>query len=467
MTHNTAPLRIAIVGGGWAGMAAAVRTVQAGHHVTVLEAARRLGGRARAMPLTLPDGREVMVDNGQHILIGAYTESLRLMRVVGIDPDQALLRLPLALTFPDGSGLALPNWPAPWDAAAGILTARGWHWRDKLALLRAASAWQRAGFACDERQSVDQLCAGLTPTLRQGFIEPLCISALNTPMVQASARVFLRVLRDAMFGTRGGSNLLLPRTDLGTLFPESAARWLTARGASVRTGVRVGALQTDGTQWRLTTDERGNEANPAGAPFDRVVLATSAPHAAQILATSAQEATETVAQQLHRWADQAQQLTHEAIATVYAQALSAALHGTAPRSPPHAGAPYPDGRWLRAPMLALPSDADAPAQFVFDRDAIAPTQPATRLLSFVVSTSQGNRDALQAAITAQAQRQLGLTVQPLITVTDKRATFACTPAQRRPPAHIAPHLMAVGDYIEGPYPATLEGAVLSAQAVDS
>ena len=56
MTHNTAPLRIAIVGGGWAGMAAAVRTVQAGHHVTVLEAARRLGGRARAMPLTLPDG---------------------------------------------------------------------------------------------------------------------------------------------------------------------------------------------------------------------------------------------------------------------------------------------------------------------------------------------------------------------------------------------------------------------------
>ena len=58
-------------------------------------------------------------------------------------------------------------------------------------------------------------------------------------------------------------------------------------------------------------------------------------------------------------------------------------------------------------------------------------------------------------------------MQPLITVTDKRATFACTPALRRPPAHIAPHLMAVGDYIEGPYPATLEGAVLSAQAVDS
>ena len=181
-------------------MAAAVQAVQAGHAVTVLEAARQFGGRARAMPLMLPDGRTVTADNGQHILIGAYTECLRLMRVVGVDPDQALLRLPLALTFPDGSGLALPDWPAPWDAAAGILRARGWGWRDKWALLRAASAWQRAGFGCDEQLSVAQLCAPLTARLKDGFIEPLCVSALNTPMAQASARVFLRVLRDAMFG---------------------------------------------------------------------------------------------------------------------------------------------------------------------------------------------------------------------------------------------------------------------------
>ena len=99
------PLRIAVVGAGWAGLAAAVRAVQAGHRVTVFEAARQVGGRARGLPLRLPDGRTVMVDNGQHILIGAYTESLRLMRTVGVDPDQALLRLPLVLRFADGSGL--------------------------------------------------------------------------------------------------------------------------------------------------------------------------------------------------------------------------------------------------------------------------------------------------------------------------------------------------------------------------
>ena len=91
---STAPLRLAILGAGWAGMAAAVRAVELGHHVTVFEAARTLGGRARGVALALPDGREVMVDNGQHILIGAYSDSLRLMRTVGVDPDTALLRRP-------------------------------------------------------------------------------------------------------------------------------------------------------------------------------------------------------------------------------------------------------------------------------------------------------------------------------------------------------------------------------------
>ena len=446
-------------------MAAAVRAQQAGHRVTVLEAARQLGGRARAMPLALPDGRSVTVDNGQHILIGAYTESLRLMREVGVNPDQALLRLPLALTFPDGSGLALPDWPAPWDAAAGVLGARGWGWRDKLSLLRAAAAWQLGGFDCDDRLSVGTLCAGLTPTLRDGFIEPLCVSALNTSMAQASARVFLRVLRDAMLGARGGSNLLLPRVDLGTLFPESAGRWLTARGAQVRLGARVAALRQEGAQWQLALGE--GDAPACAEGFDRVVLATSAPHAAQLLSDCALTAPAPLVKDLRRWSDTANALRHEAITTVYAQALAETGAGTVPNNAANLGAPP----LLRAPMLALRAGPSAPAQFVFDRDAIAPStasaQPLrpTRLLAFVISASQGDRAALEAAVTAQAERQLGLRIQPLRTVTDKRATFACTPGLQRPPAGVAPGLVAVGDYLEGPYPATLEGAVLSAQAV--
>ena len=428
-------LCVAIVGAGWAGMAAAVRAVELGHDVTVFEAARQLGGRARGLPLTLPDGRELMVDNGQHILIGAYIDCLRLMRSLGVDPGQALLRRPLTLMYPDGSGLALPDWPAPLDAAAGILAARGWSWRDKRALLGAALGWRRAGFVCPPQLSVADLCRALPPRLRAEFIEPLCVSALNTPMAEASAQVFLRVLRDALFGVRGGSNLLLPRVDLGALLPQAAARWLQARGARVLTGQRVAALQWQPGGWAID-----------GQAFDQVILATSAPHAAQVGMATAPSAPDSIADSLRAWAAGTQGLARRAITTVYAQAAS-----------PAAGA-----RLLRAPMLALASGPSAPAQFVFERDAIAPPADApTGLLAFVVSNSAGERDALQAALLAQAQAQLGLALTPLLCVTERRATFACTPGLQRPLARIAPGLLAAGDYIEGPYPATLEGAVRS------
>ena len=433
------PLRVAIIGAGWAGMAAAVRAVEQGHHVTVFEAARTLGGRARGVPLALPDGRKVMVDNGQHILIGAYTECLRLMRVVGMDPDAALLRLPLSLRYPDGSGLALPDLPPPLDAVVGILTARGWHWRDKLALLRTAHAWRGAGFRCDEHLTVAQLCQPLSPRLRDEFLEPLCVSALNTPIERASAQVFLRVLHDAMFSARGGSHMLLPRVDLSALLPDAAARWMANRGGRVLTGHRVTELVWQAPTWLVD-----------GQAFDRVIVATSAPHAVQLLSRTAQSATPSIANGITTWCAGAE-LPHQSITTVFAQANDSG----APAIP-------------STPLLALRSNAAEPAQFVFHRDAITPTEQPTRLHAFVVSTSGGDAAALEAAVTAQAAHQLGLHVKPLLTLTEKRATFACTPGLNRPPGAIAPGLFACGDYVAGPYPATLEGAVRSGlQAADA
>jgi squalene-associated FAD-dependent desaturase len=426
-------MRVAVVGGGWAGMAAAVAAAQAGHDVTVFEAARTLGGRARGVTTTLPDGRAVRLDNGQHILIGAYTDSLRLMRTVGIDPGAALLRLPLALTFPDGTGLALPDAPAPWDAVWGILRARSWTWRDKLALLRTATAWQLHGFTCAPDATVADLCAPLPRRLQDEFIEPLCLSALNTPASAASGTVFLRVLKDAMFGLRGGSNLLLPRVDLGALFPDAAAAWLARQGHAVQVGQRVQALRCAATQdtphgWRVN-DER----------FGRVILATAAPDAVKLAIDASADAPEPTARRLQAWATRAGALRHEAITTVYALA--------------DAGLPQP--------MLALRADARNPAQFVFDRGQLG--GPAG-LLAFVISASTGERDTLQAAVTAQALTQLQRVVQPIQTLTEKRATFACTPGLQRPGAELAPGLLAAGDYIDGPYPATLEGAVRSGWA---
>ena len=191
-------MKVAVVGAGWAGMAAAVAATLKGHHATVFEASRAVGGRARALESTLPDGTPVTLDNGQHILIGAYSETLRLMRLVGMAPEKVLLRSPLNLLFSDGMGLALPRWPSPLDALGGMLMACGWSWSDKVSLLKAAIGWQLHGFTCPPHTTVADLCAPLTPRVRETLIDPLCVSALNTPASRASGQVFLRVLKDSL-----------------------------------------------------------------------------------------------------------------------------------------------------------------------------------------------------------------------------------------------------------------------------
>jgi hypothetical protein len=110
-------------------------------------------------------------------------------------------------------------------------------------------------------------------------------------------------------------------------------------------------------------------------------------------------------------------------------------------------------------MLALHSSDSAPAQFVFDRAQLG--GPAG-LLAFVVSASPRERDALQQQVLAQAAALGWHGIAPVQTVVERRATFACIPGLRRPGMHVAPGLLACGDYVDGPYPATIEGAVRSA-----
>lgn len=417
-------MRVAVVGAGWAGMAAAVAATEAGHQVCVYEASRTLGGRARAVPATLPDGSRTLLDNGQHILIGAYADALALMRQVGIDPQQALLRLPLTLLFADGTGLQLPRWRAPWDAVAGILRASGWSASDKLSLLLLATRWRLAGFRCPPGHSVRRLCASLGGRVMGDMVEPLCVSALNTPPDRASGQMFLRVMRDSVFGGPGGSNLLLPRVDLSTLFPDAAARWVRARGGEIRLGARVHRLESGPSSWSVDGDT-----------CELVVLAVPSSDAVRLVETSLASVPAAQARQMADWCVSATDLEHEPITTVYAWGRAAAL---------------------AHPMLALRSGPAAPAQFVFDRGQLGGPRG---LLAFVVSASQGERDALQAQVLAQARAQLGLELQPVQTVVEKRATFACTPGLRRPGMQIAPGLVAGADYVAGPYPSTLEGAV--------
>ncbi len=415
-------MKLAVVGGGWAGLAAAVRATQAGHAVTVYEMAGQMGGRARGVPI---DG--LALDNGQHILIGAYTRTLDLMRTVGSDLAGGLDRRPLELRYPDGRGLRLPAGPAWLAFGVGVAGCQGWTLRDKLALLRAAAGWALGNFRCAPRLTVHELCAALPKAVRQLLIDPLCVAALNTPAAEASAAVLLRVLRDALFGGPGAADLLLPRRSLDALLPEPARAWLRQSGALLRLGTRAQALQPRGAGWLLD-----------GEAFDAVVLACSAAEAARLADGLAPA-----------WARRAAALRYEPIITVYL------------RCP---------GARLPAPMTALQEGARAPAQFVFDHGALGATPG---LFAFVISGAQAwveaGLDATAAAVQEQAAAAFAPGTWPsppqLVRVmAEKRATFRCTPALDRPPATIAPRLVAAGDYVEGPYPATLEGAVRSGEA---
>ena len=453
-----------MVGAGWAGLAAAVALTQAGHTVSVFEASRSLGGRARVA--FTHHGQPL--DNGQHILVGAYSHTLALMRELGVDIDKALLRIPMTLLYPDGGGLLLPDWKQAWwsglvkgaDVAAGILRAKGWTWRDKLSLLRAADAWRRSGFKCAANANVHTLCKGISPRVMQDMVEPLVVSALNTPPERASAQVFLTVMRDALFapavGGIAGSNMLLPRVDLGALLPDAAAVLLAVKGGALHTGSRVESLRF--SEQGMTISRRhfaknlqntDNLAHSEPANFDAVVLATPAWETARILRDACKPALgasidPATASEVDAWCASAESLQHEAITTVYA---------------------YAEGARLPSPMLALRSSAKQPAQFVFDRGQLT---GQAGLLAFVVSASTGTAQAIESQVIAQGRTELGLkNLQAVKTIVEKRATFACTPALQRPGVQIAPRtqprLLACGDYTAGPYPATLEAAVRSGQ----
>lgn len=397
--------KVAVVGAGWAGLACAVELADAGCTVEVFEASRTLGGRARAVTL---DG--MTVDNGAHILVGAYRETLRLMQKVGADRT-ALRRESLHLEFPGHVSVVAPNLPAPLHLGWALLTARGLSFKEKLAAIRFMRAQQSRGFRLPEDMSAaDLLAAHRQPERVRRFLwEPLCLAALNTPVADASAQVFLNVLRDSLAAHRAASDLLLPATDFSALFPEPAARFIEAHGGRVHRSTRIDSLD-------------------ALHDFAHKVIAVAPYHLATLL-------PEIAAQFRFAW---------QPIATCYLA--------------------YPGAALLPFPMIGLDTTTGH-AQWVFDRGALC-GQPG--LLAAVISGAGPwqalGHDALAMAIHAQIAALLpGLPAprQHWI-IEDKRATFACTPGLARPAtATGTPNLWLAGDYVAGDYPATLEGAVRS------
>ncbi len=415
-------MKLAVVGAGWAGLSAAVHAAAQGHAVTLMDMAAQPGGRARGVAV---DG--LALDNGQHILIGAYSGTLALMRQIGVDPAEVLDRRPLTLRYPDGRGLRMPPGP-PWlGFGRAVWGCKGWGAVDRWALMAAAARWALAGFACPPDTTVAALCARLPPAVSELLIDPLCVAALNTPAAEASGAVFLRVLRDALFSGPGSADLLLPKVSLADLLPRPALAWLERAGADVRLGHRAQTLQQTAPGWQLD-----------GEAFDAVVLACTAAEAARLAAPFAAG-----------WSRRAAALRYEPIVTAYL------------RCP---------GARLPQPMTALIEGPDAPAQFAFDHGALGATPG---IFAFVVSGAatwvEAGLEATGQAVLHQARSAFGPGTWPappqiVKVMAERRATFRCTPGIDRPPAAIATGLAAAGDYIEGPYPATLEGAVRSGRS---
>jgi squalene-associated FAD-dependent desaturase len=412
-----AGLKVAIVGAGWAGLAAAVELTAQGHQVAVFEAAPNLGGRARGF-----EHKGLLLDNGQHILLGAYRQTLRLMQLVGLNEQDILLRLPLTLETPGYLKLNTSALPAPLHLLAGLISAAGLSLRERLATLAFFTKLRLKSFKLAQDKTVAELLAKQPVKAVQLLWEPLCIAALNTPISTASAQVFLNVLRDSFSHARTDSDLLLPRRDLSAIFPQAASQYVAAHGGKVLLNSTVKSLRT-----------QHNGLEMEGEHFDRAICAVAPYQLAALLqhVAEAESALTTVSR-----------FSYQPIATVYLQ--------------------YPATVTLPRPMLGL---NDGYAQWVFDRGTLC-AQPG--LLSASISTAGDHQrlehDELAAAV--HKQIQFLITDLPIPewhqVIVEKRATFACVTGLHRPTNRTAhPHLFIAGDYTAGDYPATLEGAVRS------
>jgi len=416
-------MNVAVIGGGYAGMAAAVTLAECGVPVTVFEAARMLGGRARRV-----EHHDLALDNGLHILVGAYGETLRLMRLVGASPQEFFLRLPFTWRIHQRFTLRAAGLPAPLHLLAGLIAASGAALAERLSAARFVLRMRRRGYILERDTTVATLLdnQGQSGPLTRLFWRPLCISALNTPPETASAQVFLNVLRDCLDGGRAASDLLLPRVDLTRLFPDPAADYVRARGGAVLTGHRVTGIDERESGFSVRCADREHV-------FSHVVCALAPYHAEAFLVgiSALAEAAEAVSR-----------LSYQPVYSVYLR--------------------YPEVIRLPAPMLGFDSGL---LQWAFDRGALAGQHG---VIGAVISAEGAHQDLpqedLAELVHQELQQQLGLLPEPswCRVIAEKRATFACTPGLRRPELRTPlRNFFLAGDYVASDYPGTIESAVRS------
>lgn len=422
--------RVAVIGGGCAGLAAAARLAEAGITVSLFEASPHLGGRARGL-----QWKGQRLDNGQHILLGAYSETLRLLKLAGVDQNQALLRLPLQLTMHEQFELlARGGAPAPLHILLGLLHAKGLSIRERLAAIRLMIWMKLTGFTLAQDETLQNLLSRKTQPARliKLLWEPLCLAALNTPLKSASAQVFLNVLRDSFAKAKSDSDMLLPRHDLSALLAEPLAAYIQNQGSHIQTNAPVATLHPVNNGF-LVKNEDG-----ASVEFSHVIIAVSSFRLPALVSQLPP---------LAEIANLSSQFKYQPIYTIYLQ--------------------YPATVKLD---MAMTGFAEGYSQWVFDRGRLCGQHG---LLAIVVSAEGPHQKLTQENLALAVAEELASAFPQLPAplwhkvIAEKRATFACSANLQRPLQKTPlPGLYLAGDYTTDGnraniYPATIEGAVRS------
>lgn len=422
-------MHVVIIGAGWAGLAAAIELSRADMRITLIEAAEQAGGRARRVA-----ARGMSFDNGQHLMMGAYGEMLRLLRDIRM-PEEHLFhrrRLRLEMRSPQQSTvcLAFPALPAPWHVVTGFINASGLGWAERYRALALCTQLLFSGFKLKRDVSVAEWLQGCKQpsSLIKALWEPLCLATLNTPLQQASAQVFVHVLHEVFAGRRSDSDMLFPLTDLGGVFPDPAVRYVLAQGGKTLFGERVLGLDIrDGRIYGVSTRRSEIKA-------DRVIVAASPSECLRLIEPHAP---------LSDLARQLAALRYEPICTVYLQ--------------------YPSETRLGSEMIGL---LDGTGQWILDLGAAGQPGRMAVVISGPGPHMAWDNETLIARIRKQLLQHFPQWPEPsdVLVIREKRATFCCHAGieVQRPAARTALQgLWLAGDYTDTGLPATLEGALRS------